>query len=121
MSVGGAVTTATFGLAVTLTLTAGCSSLADAPSGDERVTRTQQAIIGGALDTTHAAVVTLRSAPSGGGFFECSGTLVKIDPATGVGWVLTAGHCLSNWKPQTVLLGEDPEAPSTRRFSVPDG
>ena len=123
ISVGGAVTTA-LGLAVTVTLLSlagGCSSLADAPSGDERVTRSQQAIIGGALDTTHAAVVTLRSAPSGGGFFECSGTLVKIDPATGVGWVLTAGHCLSNWKPQTVLLGEDPEAPSTRRFSVLDG
>lgn len=82
--------------------------------------QSRQPIIGGTLDTTHEAVVLLRSAPSGGGVFECSGTIVKTDPATGVGWVLTGGHCLTDWKPQTVLMGADPEALSTRRYAVLD-
>jgi uncharacterized protein (TIGR03382 family) len=61
----------------------------------------QSAIIGGELDTTHEAVVVVASAMG-----LCSGTIVKTDPVTHVGWVLTAGHCVT-MAPEAVLQGPD--------------
>ncbi len=57
--------------------------------------RTQSAIINGARDTTHPAVVALvlgEGAPDG----TCSGTIVKTDPARHIGWVATAAHCVEH-------------------------
>jgi uncharacterized protein (TIGR03382 family) len=61
----------------------------------------QSAIIGGELDTTHEAVVLLASKMG-----LCSGTIVKVDAARKVGWVLTAAHCVTD-PPEAVLQGPD--------------
>ncbi len=77
-----------------------------APSQDdagERTDRISDAIIGGTYDTTHEAVVAVAQTQG-----LCSGTLVKVDPATGAGWVLTAAHCVAT-PPQVVLQGPDYE------------
>ncbi len=75
-------------------------------------------IIGGDDDATHDAVVLLRASFQGG-VKECSGTIVKVDAAAQVGYVLTAAHCVS-WKPTTVLLGANPDDATTRQYRVLD-
>ncbi len=74
-------------------LLAACSS-ADLPeNGDESaVGKTSSPIINGQLDTTHQAVVSL-VLQQGNEQGLCTGTIVKVDPKTRVGWVLTAAHC----------------------------
>jgi len=94
---------------VTLVLAA-CS--AGSPPSDprgssepEHVARTSSAVINGQLDTTHQAVVAivLQSGSQGG---LCSGTIVKTDPATHIGWVVAAAHCVE-LPPVFVLQGDD--------------
>ncbi len=70
-------------------LAAGCAS--DPAFEDEPVGSRSDAIVNGQLDTTHQAVMlaNCRDQPC-----ICTGTLVKKDEATGVGWVVTAGHCM---------------------------
>ncbi|MFO0671271.1 MAG: trypsin-like peptidase domain-containing protein [Polyangiaceae bacterium] len=75
-------------------------------------------IIGGDDDATRDAVVLLRASFQGG-VKECSGTIVKVDAAAQVGYVLTAAHCVS-WKPTTVLLGANPDDATTRQYRVLD-
>ncbi|MCL2726522.1 MAG: trypsin-like serine protease [Polyangiaceae bacterium] len=67
---------------------AACSG---APTGElpEHTSSTSNAIFGGTLDTTHQAVVAIDRL--------CTGTIIKTDPANGIGWVLTAAHCMVNW------------------------
>src|SRR2546430_11092494 len=75
-----------------LVLVAACSSTSSPKS--ESTGTTASPIINGQLDTTHDAVVAiaLQQGNEGG---LCSGTIVKIDAATNIGWVLTAAHCVA--------------------------
>ena len=74
----------------------------------ERLGETSQNIVGGQVDTTHQAVVAIGLAQG-----ECTGTIIKIDPATGVGWVLAAGHCIAlGGAAQVVIQGDDMTAAS---------
>lgn len=68
-------------------LCAGLSCACSGVSGGSRAddTGSIDPIIGGELDAAHDAVVLLD--------LGCSGTIVKTDPARGLGWVLTAAHC----------------------------
>jgi len=96
--------------AVLITLAA-CSStdrsgaLPDPLSGEGPAAHTSSAIINGQLDTTHQAVVAviLQQGTEGG---LCSGTIVKVDPVSHIGWVLAAAHCV-NIPPVYVLQGND--------------
>lgn len=103
------------GLAFSL-LGAACAS--EPHEDDARVRAARASIVGGDDDTTHDAVVLLRASFQGG-IKECSGTIVKVDAAARVGYVLTAAHC-ATWKPTTVLLGASPDDPATRQFRVLD-
>jgi hypothetical protein len=102
-------------------MVAACSST-DVPSAPaERlptIAHTSSAIINGQLDTTHQAVVAviLQQGTEGG---LCSGTIVKVDPATHIGWVLAAAHCV-NITPVYVLQGNDFSQTSTLSYDILD-
>lgn len=108
--------TALVGSVLGAVLLAACAS--ESRSEDLRLGAARTAIVGGQDDSTHDAVVLLR-ANYQGGVKECTGTIVKVDAAAHVGYVLTAAHC-ATWKPTTVLLGASPDDPSTRQFRVLD-
>ena len=77
-------------------------------------------IINGNVDTTHQAVVAiiLQSGNEGG---LCSGTIVKTDPTSHIGWVLTAAHCVDDLPPYYVFQGNDFAAQSgVLRYEVLD-
>jgi MYXO-CTERM domain-containing protein len=76
------------------------SACATAP--EEDFSHARSAIIGGAFDATHEAVVLLATNNS-----ICSGTIVKVDPATRVAWVLTAAHCVVPTPPVIAVQGSD--------------
>lgn len=69
------------------------------------VGRVESAIINGAPDKAHPAVVALMLGDNEWGG-ACTGTIVKTDPARKIGWVATAAHCV---KPgvSLVVQGED--------------
>lgn len=92
------------GLLPVLASVAACSSV-DVPEGESTIGRTSSAVINGQLDTTHQAVVAivLQQGQQGG---LCSGTIVKVDPASHIGWVVTAAHCV-DIQPVFVLQGDD--------------
>lgn len=71
----------------------------------ESLGRARSAVINGQVDTTHQAVVAivLQEGDQGG---LCSGTIVKVDAASHVGWVATAAHCVAI-PPVFVLQGND--------------
>ena len=66
---------------------------------------TSEAIVNGAADTTHDAVVTVISSAGKDEISICTGTIVKIDAAAGTGWVATAAHCMAEGAPQVVWEG----------------
>jgi hypothetical protein len=71
---------------------AACSA-DDLPKPDDSpIGETASRIINGQLDGAHEAVVAL-VLQQGNQQGLCSGTIVKTDPNTRVGWVLTAAHC----------------------------
>lgn len=85
------------------------SSDADVP---EVAGGTEQPIITGSRDTGHPAVVLLQMtlAPDASGhpsYAACTGTIIHADPATKVGVVLTAGHCVRNATAVQVISGND--------------
>lgn len=101
---------AVVGVPCLLLSTGACSSGAPVQPGDDEpgagsLGRTSSAVINGQVDTTHQAVVAiaLQQGQQGG---LCSGTIVKVDPATHIGWVLTAAHCV-DIPPVFVLQGND--------------
>ena len=96
-------------------LVVACSS-SDPPS--ELVGQSSSAIINGQLDTTHQAVVMLYS-QSGDKAGLCSGTIVKIDPTTHIGWVATAAHCVEA-QPSIVIQGNDFLGSDVLRYEVVD-
>jgi hypothetical protein len=62
----------------------------------------RQPIINGTPDTTHQAVVAVA-----GNNWACTGTIIDVDLSQGVGYVLTAAHCVEQGPPQYVLQGND--------------
>lgn len=88
--------------------------LSVAPACTEQVTPTDAAaaaIIGGEADTTRQAVVKVyRTAPDGD--YSCSGTIFATQPSEGVGWILTAAHC---------VLDAEELVPPPSAFSVVQG
>lgn len=100
-------------LSVVLASLVACS----ATPPDEKLGQTSQNIVGGQADTTHQAVVAIGLAQG-----ECTGTIIKTDPATGVGWVLAAGHCIAlGGAAQTVIQGDDVTSPSSLQYQVLSG
>ena len=101
---------------------AACSAGGSSPEGrasTEHVAATSSAVINGQLDTTHQAVVAivLQSVSQGG---LCSGTIVKVDPVSHIGWVVAAAHCV-DLPPVYVLQGDDfSKASAVLRYDVID-
>ena len=86
---------------------------------DPKIGHAASAIINGQLDTTHQAVVAviLQQGTEGG---LCSGTIVKVDPVSHIGWVLAAAHCV-NIPPVFVLQGNDfSQEASTLSYDIVD-
>ncbi len=108
----GAAVLATMGVIAS----AGCS----AAGSDEDLARVDNAIIGGRLDTTHRAVVSILKEVDNHGFFpSCSGTLLTQN------LVLTAHHCVAGLNSKdgaTVECGVTefgpPDSPSDLLVSV---
>jgi MYXO-CTERM domain-containing protein len=75
-------------------------------------------IVAGALDTTHAAVVTVLS-ENDVDVSSCSGTIVKSDLDDELAWVVTAAHCVDSLSPVNVLFGDDATLP-LEKFDVVD-
>ena len=75
-------------------------------------------IINGSVDTTHQAVVFVyaQQGQTGG---ACSGTVVKVDAANKLAWILTAAHCV-DIPPVLVIQGNDYEAATSIRYTVFD-
>ncbi|MBX3206050.1 MAG: S1 family peptidase [Labilithrix sp.] len=87
-------------------------------AGNEEIGRASSAVINGAVDTAHPAVVALiLSKGNQGGL--CSGTIVKKDVQRGIGWVATAAHCV-DVPPAIVVQAQDFSAPDAIRYSVID-
>ena len=96
--------------AVLLLASVGCSST---DGSNSRMGTHADDIINGTQDTTHQAVVAVLSNQS-----LCSGTIVAKDVAKGVGYVLTAAHCVSSSSPPVeVRQGNDFMSPA-RAYSV---
>jgi hypothetical protein len=76
-------------------------------------------IINGKADTSHPGVVFI-GIEAADGFGGCTGSIVDVDTASGVGLVLTAGHCVTPGKPSIVLMGNDINSPSAKRFEILD-
>ncbi len=77
-------------------------------------------IINGTKDTTHDAVVFIYGSLGKGSGAACTGTIVKTDPASKIGWVLTAAHCVSTTPPLVAIQGANIGDTSTLQFSVLD-
>ena len=106
---------------VGLVLAIAACSASDPPpaAGTEPVERASSAIINGELDTTHQAVVAIVLQQGNEGAL-CSGTIVKVDPVTHVGWVLTAAHCVAI-PPVLVLQSNDfSQEAGTLRYDILD-
>ncbi|MBX3230492.1 MAG: trypsin-like serine protease [Labilithrix sp.] len=78
----------------------------DPPLGED-----EAAIINGVRDTGHPAVVALtitRPQSSGANTYSsCTGTIVQVNPATKVGYVMTAAHCVRGASTVSVIQGSD--------------
>jgi len=95
-----------------------CSMDPAGPAPGEDVARSSSAVINGALDTAHPAVVALiLSKGSQGGL--CSGTIVKKDVQRHIGWVATAAHCVEI-PPAIAIQAQDFTSPDALRYSVID-
>ncbi len=97
-----------------LVFAASCSST-KAPPKPEPADQAASAIINGQVDTTHNAVVGIAVGDSG----LCSGTIVKVDAATKIGWVLTAAHCVVV-APLIVIQASDLNDPNAVTYNVID-
>jgi hypothetical protein len=85
-----------------LTLLAGgiaCSTPADPHPRPEPTGAVRTPIIGGTLDTTRQGVVAILSAST-----QCTATIIKV--SGGVGWALSAAHCMTP-TPTQLVIGND--------------
>lgn len=96
--------------------TACASSSPDADTGP--LGKASSPIVNGQLDTTRQAVVMVGSQQANAASL-CTGTFIKTDPATGVGWVLSAAHCFRS-APEFVVQGDDYTAKDATVYSVLD-
>jgi MYXO-CTERM domain-containing protein len=76
----------------------------------ENVDSDESAIINGTPDTTRQAVVAI----FGAGNSACTGTIIHVNPQTGIGHAITAAHCGTS---QYVIMGNDYNNP-TAVFNV---
>jgi hypothetical protein len=99
-----------------LVVVAACGS--ESAPKRETTAAAAQPIINGQLDTTHDAVVAiaLQQGSQGG---LCSGTIVKVDPTTHIGWVLTAAHCVAI-APVLVIQSSDIQDPKALQYQIVD-
>lgn len=74
--------------------------------------QTKLAIVGGDIDTTHDAVVTVYLASPTQGGATCTGTIVSVRPEERIGYVLTAAHCVANFEPYQIVEGGDNTRPT---------
>jgi hypothetical protein len=63
--------------------------------------------VGGDVDTTHDAVVTVYLASPTKGGAACTGTVVSVRPEERIGYVLTAAHCVAGFVPSQIVEGGD--------------
>ena len=103
-----------------LALAVACSSTIPPAEGDDDddVREVASAIINGSIDTTHEAVVAVISQAGGEGG-ACTGTIVKVDAARKIGWVVTAAHCVV-LAPVLVIQGRDYASIDALRYEVID-
>ncbi len=92
-----------------IALALACQSQLQEPTGS-----TSQAIIGGSADTTHDAVIAQLQDQG-----LCSGTFIKVDTTTNVGYILTAAHCVTS-PPRVVIQGTSVQAPNALQYDVLD-
>lgn len=92
-------------------LIAACASGDPGRSGlEETPPRARQAIVGGSLDTTHDATVSIVLRNGGTSEARCSGTIVRVSGA--IGTVITSAHCFGNAPTSvTIETGPDHAAP----------
>jgi V8-like Glu-specific endopeptidase len=84
-----------------------CVSEERPSEGSPEAAQRAQPIINGSLDTTRDAVIAILGDQS-----LCSGTIIQTDPNRGLGWVLTAAHCVDD-VPRYVAQGADFNDPDT--------
>ena len=88
-----------------------CSSARERAPEPEATGSASAPIINGTLDTTHDAVVAILTQSSQDQGSGCTGTIVKVDGAKHIGWVVTAAHCVDftglDPKKIYVVQGED--------------
>ncbi len=111
-----AVVCSSIALAISLSLVA--CGVQRAPDPEEATSRVASPIINGELDTTHQAVVAV-VAQDGNASGLCSGTIIKVDATTKVGWVFTAAHCV-DVAPVMVLQGDDFFSDQVIRYEILD-
>lgn len=97
--------------ALVLLASVGCSSSTE--SGNSHTGTQADDIINGNVDTTRQAVVAVLSNSS-----LCSGTIVSKDVSSGIGYVLTAAHCVSSSSPPVEIRQGNNFANPTRAYSV---
>jgi len=76
----------------------------------------QAEIINGQRDTGHPAVVALTMTKPGASgapntYSSCTGTMIKVNPTTKVGYVLTAAHCVDGASTISTFQGSDRAVP----------
>ncbi len=87
---------------------------------DAEPSRETKDIIHGEADNERAAVVALVMEDKDGEWSSCTGTIVRTDPATKIGHVLTAAHCLKDVVDGYAFQGADSEGKTAIRFSFLD-
>lgn len=96
-----------------------CSST-NANKNDESLATATGRIINGQLDGAHDAVVAILMTDGNTGG-ACTGTIVKVDAANHIGFVLTAAHCAATTLPPVMIMrGPDYDSPQAIRYSVID-
>lgn len=106
-------------IAASLVTTLGIACSSVDPDGERgSIGSVSSPIVNGQVDTTHQAVVAIAGQNALGQGGLCSGTIVKVDPASRVGWVLTAAHC-TEMAPVMALQGND-YSTSTLQYAVID-
>lgn len=101
---------------LSLPLAVACSISASHEGGNEvpEVATDEAEVINGQRDTGHPAVVamTMTNPPPAGTtgpttYGTCTGTFIKVDVATKIGYVLTAAHCVDKASTVSTFQGSD--------------
>jgi hypothetical protein len=92
-----------------LPLAVACSLATIDKAGDvaDPTVNQDEPIITGSKDTGHPAVVLLQMTLGPNSYASCTGTIIATDPATHLGSVLTAGHCIRGATDVQVVAGNE--------------